>query len=166
MEISDAGVNLIKGYEGLVDGNPKTVNLDPYMDPVGIWTIGWGHAIPYGKGLLTGRDKAPIIRQLYPDGITRADAVALLKSDIKAHARPVDAWVKVPLTQNQYDALVSLVFNIGPGNFQKSQVFARLNKGDYKGAAAAFLNHVKAKGRVLPGLVRRRKEESALFLKG
>lgn len=73
--------------------------------------------------------------------------------------------VKVPLTQNQYDALVSLVFNIGRGSFARSSLLKKLNAGDMTGAAQEFPRWVYAKGKKLPGLITRRNDEMELFLK-
>jgi lysozyme len=135
-EINRAGLDLIKSYEGLVDGDPATVNLDPYVDPIGILTIGWGHAITYGKNFLKD-NKADwkIARALYPSGISTSEAEMLLCGDIHAHTMVLDHLVTVPLTENQSAALASLAFNIGAGNFAKSTLLKLLNKGNFKAAA-------------------------------
>lgn len=162
-------VDLIKSFEGLPDGDPRTVNLDPYLDPVGIWTIGWGHAIADVMGRhLKGPAGRAEARARYPRGITRADAEALLRADLRPRAADVARLVKVQLTDAQFGALVSLVFNIGVGNLASSTLLKLLNAGDYAGAAEQFL--VWNKGRVggklvaLRGLTRRRKAERAMFL--
>lgn len=164
-EVNQAGIELIKSFEGIVDGDPSTVNLDPYADPIGILTIGWGHAITFGERFLRDNkaDRA-IAKKLYPNGITRAEAEELLRHDIKEHTRDLEYLIKVPLTDNQFAALASLAFNIGVGNFRKSSVLRLLNQKNYKGAAERFLLWNKAGGRVLKGLVRRREAERQLFL--
>lgn len=101
--------------------------------------------------------------------ITKAQSRAYLRKDLARFERCVNDAVTVPINQNQFDALVSLAFNIGEANFEKSSVLRLLNQKNYTGAADAFLRWNKAKKKgvltVLPGLTRRRKEERALFLK-
>ncbi|MBP8282382.1 MAG: lysozyme [Chromatiaceae bacterium] len=137
---SPAGIALIQAHEGL--------RLTAYRDPVGIWTIGYGSTSHVHPGMQITRDQATL--RLYHD-VDDAEAT-------------VNRRVTVPLTQSQFDALVSLVFNIGGGAFRKSTLLQKLNAGDYAGAAGEFGRWVKAKGRVLPGLVTRRAAERALFL--
>lgn len=141
MKIDINGLNLIKHFEGLW--------LRAYKCPANIWTIGYGHT--------TG---------VCPDDvITEDQAISLLRKDIAESERAVNQYVHVPLTQNQFDALVSFVFNLGVGNFSTSTLLKKINAGDYDGAAREFGRWVNAGGKALPGLVRRRKAESALFLK-
>lgn len=168
-EVNPAGIDLIKRYEGIADGNPATVNLDPYVDPVGILTIGYGHAITFGERFLRNNPKdRKLAKDLYPDGITRAEAEALLKQDITDHTRELETLIKVPLTDNQFAAVASLAFNIGVANFKRSSVLAKLNQGKYRESADRFLlwNKGTFAGRLvqLRGLVRRREAEKKLFL--
>lgn len=165
--INAAGIALVKAFEGILDGDPRTVNLDPYLDPVGIWTIGWGHAIrDVGGSLLRGPSKAARARELYPGGLTLDQANDLLVADLLDAARDVLALVTVPLTDNQFSALVSFEFNTGA--LKTSTLLKKLNASQYQEAAAQFGRWVK--GRVhgelktLPGLVRRRDAERLLFL--
>ena len=141
--ISDYGVSLIKSFEGL--------RLESYQDSGGVWTIGYGH---------TGPDVGAGQR------ITAARAEELLRDDVAHAEATVNAMVTAPITQNQYDALVSLVFNIGSGNFSRSQLLAKLNAGDAAGAAAEFSEWITAKGVALGGLVARRAQEANLFRSG
>jgi len=97
------------------------------------------------------------------DEITQAQAVELLAADVERHADGVRRLVDVPLTQNQFDSLVSLVFNIGIGAFQRSTLLKKLNDSDYEGAQAEFARWVYAGGRRLKGLERRREAEAKLF---
>ena len=164
-EINQAGLDLIKSFEGILDGDPKTVNLDPYVDPVGIYTIGWGHAIVWGNGFLktsTPNAKA-IAKQLYPNGLTRQQAEDLLRADIRAHSMPVEALIKVPVTDNQFAALVSFAFNLGVNNLRNSTLLKKVNARDFAGAALEFAKWNKAGGQVLKGLTRRREAEATLF---
>jgi len=137
MQTSSAGLALIKEHEGL--------RLDAYLCPARVWTIGYGH---------TG-DVHPGQR------ITEAMADLLLQSDLKSFERAVNAAVKVPLTQGQFDALVSFAFNVGAGAFRLSTLLRVLNEGDYRAAAKQFDRWVHGGGKVLPGLVRRRRDERA-----
>jgi lysozyme len=162
-DISDAGLDLIKSFEGIPDGDPTTVKIDPYLDPVGIWTIGWGHAIAVGDAWLRGAENRKAARALYPGGITIEQAETKLRGDVMDSCRDVESLVKKPLTDNQFAALVSFTFNLGRGNLAKSTLLRKLNAGDYAGAAAEFGRWNKADGKVLSGLVKRRAAEAALF---
>jgi len=162
-EINQAGLDLIKSFEGILDGNPATSNLDPYLDPVGIWTIGWGHAIVVGKDFLRGKENKAKAFALYPGGLTIPEAETLLRADVMDKCRDVDSLVKVSLNDNQYAAIVSFTFNLGVGNLKQSTLLKKLNAGDFEGAADEFRKWNKAGGRVLAGLTRRREAEAALF---
>src|SRR5437868_5804272 len=81
-DINQAGLDLIKSFEGILDGDPSTTKLDPYLDPVGIWTIGWGHAIRVGNDFLRGAANRARARALYPGGLTMEQAEALLRADV------------------------------------------------------------------------------------
>ncbi|UGA37973.1 lysozyme [Chromobacterium haemolyticum] len=142
MKTSAKGITLIQKSEGL--------RLKAYQDSVGVWTIGYGH---------TGPDVKPGMV------ITQAQADALLARDLERFEAGVARLVKVPLNQNQFDALVCFSFNLGLGALQGSTLLLRLlNAGDYAGAAAQFPRWNKAGGKELPGLTRRRAAEQAMFL--
>jgi len=133
---------LTQQFEGL--------KLTAYRDVAGIWTIGYGHT---GKDVYAGRV------------ITHQEALALLAADLHAAISVVNLRVKVPLTQNQFDALVDFAFNAGIGAFVTSTLLRDLNAGDYTGAAAQFVLWDHAGGKVVPGLLKRRQAEAELFLK-
>lgn len=139
MKTSKNGIELIKKWEGL--------SLTSYTDSVGVWTIGYGHT----------KTAKPHQR------ITEKQAEELLRQDLASHEVFVNRYVKVELTQNQFDALSSFVFNLGGGALQKSTLLKKLNKEDYEGAAAEFDKWVNAGGKRLQGLVNRRKAERELF---
>ena len=165
-EINQAGLNLIKSFEGIRDGDPSTTNLDPYVDPVGIYTIGWGHAIVWGNGFLrtsTPNSKA-IAKQLYPNGLTMDEAETLLRNDIHSTSLPVEGLVKVPINDNQFAALVSFAFNLGVNNLRNSTLLRKVNARDFAGASKEFAKWNKAGGKVLAGLTRRRAAEAQLFM--
>lgn len=144
LRTSEEGLDLIREYEGL--------RLEAYPDP-GTggepWTIGYGH---------TGDDVFPRMR------ITRTEADALLRGDVQHAEKAVRDLVRVPLTQHQFDALVSFCFNCGRGALAKSTLLRKLNAGDYDAVPAELARWNKAAGRVMPGLVRRRKAEAALWV--
>ena len=154
MKISQAGIDLIKSFEGLGDGDPTTVILEPYKDPVGLWTIGWGHLIRPGKAF-----------KKFSEGITVEQAERLLRTDVLFAEQAVDSYVKVKLNQNEFDALVSFIFNVGGRAFLDSTLLQILNHNDNRAEAAdQFLRWVYAKGRKLKGLENRRAKERELFL--
>lgn len=161
MKTSLAGAKLIADFEGFPnDGRP-------YNDPVGYATVGYGHLI--GKRRVEPADAHSqwIEGQHTPGRLTEAEGERLLIVDLHERELAVERLVKVPLSQNEFDAVMSLVYNIGVGNFADSTVLRRLNTADPQGAADAFLLWTKAGSppRVLDGLVRRRRAERALFLK-
>jgi len=166
--INKEGLEIVKRFEGLEDGDPTTVNLDPYSCPAGVWTIGWGHAIFYNDRML--REKNPGDREiaisLYPGGLTIQQADDLLKSDMIRYALQLENAAKcISLCDNQFSALVSFVFNVGIGNFIASTMLKKLGVGDYLGAADEFPKWRRANGQILNGLVKRRAAERELFLK-
>lgn len=146
MRVSKHGREFITAHEGEV--------LKVYLDPVGLPTMGVGH-------LLTDEEKAK-----YPVGsvITRGVSQEFLERDLRRFENAINNLVKVPLNQNQFDALVSFAFNVGEANFKRSSVLRHLNAGLYAKAAEALLAWNKSKGKVLAGLTRRREEERELFL--
>jgi lysozyme len=142
-KLSQEGLNHIKKSERL-----RLTAYLPTKDDV--WTIGWGHTKTARKGMV----------------ITEKQAQKLLRQDLAWVRTTISTLVRVPLSQSQYDALASFIFNIGRTKFAKSTLLRKLNSGDYLGAANEFPRWNKQKGKVLRGLTRRRKEERASFLKG
>lgn len=142
MKTSASGLSLLKAHEGC--------RLKAYMDTGGVWTIGYGHT----EGVRAG------------DTCTQAQAEAWLVEDVVDAEKQVGNGVRVPLTQNQFDALVSLVYNIGGGAFFSSTLLRKLNAGDYTGAAGQFTRWIFDNGMIVNGLVLRRSDERALFLTG
>lgn len=140
MKTSDNGKKLIKKFEGC--------RLKVYKCAAGVPTIGYGHT----------KNVRPFMV------ITQQEADELFEEDIKEFENAVNTLVKVPLTQNQYDALVSFTFNLGIGSLQQSTLLKLLNNGDYTGAAEQFKRWVYAGKYVVHGLVVRREEEKKLFL--
>ena len=128
----------------------EACRLTAYQDSVGVWTIGYGH---------TGRDVHP------GQVITLEQAEELLRQDMLIAELAVNHDVHVPLTQNQFDALCDLVFNIGGSEFSTSHLLLYLNEGFYTKAADEFPKWNHAGGKVLPGLTKRREAERQLFLR-
>lgn len=139
--INAAGLSLLKSFEGL--------ELQAYLDPVGVWTIGYGTT----SGVYPGMT------------ISRTQAETLLKNDLQRFETSVTEAVTRPITDNQFSALVSFTYNVGSGAFANSTLLRLLNQGDIQGAANQFLVWVYAGRMVLPGLARRRRAERLLFLK-
>lgn len=149
--ISHKGVEMITRFEG--GQNPHDGLFHPYWDKYGkVWTIGYGHT-----GGVSAKSKP----------LTKTQAEELLRKDINTKYAPgALSPVKVRINQNQADALISLVYNIGPGAFANSTLLKELNKGNIRKAADEFLHWNKgANGQMLPGLTKRRAVERALFLK-
>ena len=138
--INEIGLNLIKDFEGL--------RLNAYQDAVGVWTIGYGHTSTAYPG----------------QRITTTQATALLRQDVANFENAVTRAVRVPITENQFAALVSFAYNVGSGALNSSTLLRKLNAGDTFGAANEFLRWNRAGGRVLAGLTRRREAERSLFL--
>lgn len=142
MKLSEAGLSFIANEEGFVD--------HVYLDQVGVATIGYGHVVRAGETFMAT--------------ITVAQGRAILAQDVSAVEDALSALVTVPLTQPQFDALVSLAFNIGAAAFSSSTLLKLLNIGDYAGAAEQFPVWRMGGGGVLPVLVRRRARERTMFL--
>lgn len=143
MKISAAGIELLKQFEGC--------RLTAYQDSVGVWTIGFGTTAGVKEG----------------QTISQVKAEEYLRSDLAIFEKAVTESLKVPVNQNQFDALVSFTYNVGVSAFRSSTLLNLINeKTDKKVVAAEFSKWVKAGNQTLPGLVSRRKAESELFLKG
>ncbi len=147
MDVSSNGLAFIRQQEGL--------RLNPYKDSAGNWTIGYGHKIVAGD-------------PYYPVGqvtsISAAQAEQLFEQDVEnIAAQYIRGYVLVPLTQNQFDALCSLVYNIGPANFEASTLLRDLNSSDYAGAANEFNKWIYSGGIQDPVLIQRRAAESQMF---
>lgn len=147
MKTSDDGINLIKKFEGF--------RSKPYQDVAGISTIGFGNT-----HYLDGRKV-----QLNDPAITLEEGEALLLAVLPKYERAVLNCLKVPVTQAQFDALVSFCYNLGEKNLARSTLMRKLNAGDTIGASEEFERWVRAGNKVLKGLVKRRKAEKQLFLK-
>jgi len=166
MKLSKAGEDLMHKYEGYRNR--------PYLCPAHIWTIGYGHVLYQEQirlPMTASEDK--IARKDYPlkpeDNRvwTKQEIEDLFSMDVASFERGVLRLVPgCAGRQGSFDALVSFAFNAGLGNLQRSQMRMRANRSDWEGAAEALMAWTKGGGKVLPGLVKRREAEKALFLSG
>lgn len=140
MRISQKGINLIKQFEGC--------RLTAYLDQVGVPTIGYGSTVGVRLGMTITQDEAD-------------QRLLNFLSDIEDD---INNMVKVEIDQNQFDALCSFAYNLGPNALKRSTLLTKLNEGDFDAAADNFLKWVMAGGRVDPGLTKRRAYERELFL--
>ena len=170
MKLSKAGEDLMHRFEGF--------RSKPYLCPAHIWTIGYGHVL-YQEQI-----RLPMVR---PPGKTQAD-IPMIRKEMPLKPEDFRVWTKTEIDelfradvasfergvlrlvpgcvgrQGSFDALVSFAFNAGLGNLQRSTIRMRANRGDWEGAAEAFMAWTKGGGKVLPGLVKRREAERSLFL--
>lgn len=137
---SSTGLALTRSFEGL--------RLEAYQDSVGVWTIGYGHTGPEVH---------------HGQCISELQAETLLRGDLTSAVRTVQKAASVSLEQHQFDALVDFCFNVGRGNFLGSSLLRYINQREFDSAALQFGLWVHAGGKVVPGLVRRRGAEAALF---
>ena len=144
MRMSAAGLAVVKEFEGL--------KLKAYKCPAAVWTVGYGHTSAAGNPIVT------------PDlVISNAEAEQILERDMVQYEDGVRKFVKVELTQNQFDALVDFAYNAGVGALQKSTLLKKVNAGKFDEVPAEFMKWTKGGGKELPGLVRRRRAEVKLW---
>lgn len=141
--ITKEGLNLIKRFEGF--------ESEIYLDAAGLPTIGYGHLIRKGE------------HKIFENGISESAAGALLAKDVWAAESAVLRLINVPLTDGQFDALVSFTFNLGSGALQRSTLRRKVNREEHEEVPAEFMRWVWAGGRKLRGLIRRRSAEAMLY---
>ena len=139
METSSEGISLIQKFEGC--------ELEAYQCSAGVWTIGYGHTKDVVEGMT----------------ITKEQAEQMLVDELHEYENYINKYVTVALSQNQFDALVSWVYNLGPANLKASTMLKVLNSGKYEDVPAQMKRWNKAGGEVLEGLIRRREAEACLF---
>ena len=139
METSSEGISLIQKFEGC--------ELEAYQCSAGVWTIGYGHTKDVVEGMT----------------ITKEQAEQMLVDELHEYENYINEYVTVALSQNQFDALVSWVYNLGPANLKASTMLKVLNSGKYEDVPAQIKRWNKAGGKVLEGLIRRREAEACLF---
>jgi len=139
MNISQEGLSLIKKFEGC--------EYNAYKCAAGVWTIGYGHTADVKEG----------------DLVTQQEADKILEEDMKEYEGYIKSAVTVDLNQNQFDSLVSWVFNLGPSNLSSSTLLTKINNKDWDNVPEQIKRWNKAGGKVLEGLIRRREAEALLF---
>jgi len=139
MNISQEGISLIKKFEGC--------ELEAYKCAAGVWTIGYGHTKNVKEN----------------DVITKEEAESMLVHELQEYCNDVDIAVKVDLKQNEFDALVSWTYNLGPTNLNSSTMLRVLNEGKHDDVPTQIKRWNKAGGEVLKGLIRRRNAEALMF---
>ena len=140
-QVTKAGIALIKAFEGF--------SALPYKDVANLWTVGYGHLIRQSEAFTR---------------VSEQEAEDLLANDLFTAERAVLGLTKVTLTDNQFNALVSFVFNLGSGAYQRSTLRSKINRGEYELSAGEFLKWIWAGGKKIKGLLRRRIAERDLFL--
>jgi lysozyme len=160
MKVSDAAKAMIKHHEG--------VRMRPYRCPALLWTVGVGHVIDPSHAAVKYEERRTLP---IPDGWDRSlsmgEVDAILAQDLGRFERGVARLCPAVVGhQGRFDALVSFAFNVGLGNLQRSSLRMKTNRGEFEEAADEFMKWTKAGGRVLPGLVKRRQDERALYLNG
>lgn len=141
MNLSENGLALIELSEGF--------SAMPYSDAAGFQTIGYGHKVRQGED--------------FPNGVTLKQGKEILQADAAEAEAAVNELVKVPLNQNQFDALVDFTYNLGRGNLASSHLLSRLNGGNYAAVPDEMQRWVRSGDKIEPGLVTRRKREAALW---
>ena len=157
MKVSEKAIHMIKHHEG--------VRQKPYRCPAKLWTVGVGHVLypEQGKLKLDERDGFALkIEDFRTFSMGEVDAI--LRADLDRFERGVEKFCPVPLTQGQFDALVSFSFNVGLGTLQRSTLRQKILRGDMEGASQELLKYCMAGGKVLKGLLNRRNDERAVFL--
>ncbi|HSF24400.1 MAG TPA: lysozyme [Blastocatellia bacterium] len=154
MDASEHGLELLKLWEGF--------KLKVYKDSAGLPTIGVGHLLTKSE-LSSGKIAINGLPVRYTDGLTEQQVLDLLSQDVKPAEQTVNTSVKVPLNQNQFDALVSFTFNVGGGAFKASTLLKLLNQNKYADVPAQLLRWTRAAGKVVQGLVNRRQNEIKLW---
>ena len=160
MKTSEAGIQLIKSFEGC--------HNTPYRCPAALWTIGYGHVLYPDQARLKTPERALYgIKDDHNRTFEYDEIDSILEKDLQRFEAGVLRLCPAAAdSQSQFDAIVSFSFNVGLGNLQSSTLRMQYNRGDIEGAADEFLKWTKASGKVLKGLVRRREAERALFLTG
>ncbi len=160
MKVSKAAIDMIKHHEG--------VRTKPYRCPALLWTVGVGHVIDPTHATVKYEERKSLpIPAGWDRTLTMDEVDGILSQDLGRFERGVVRLCPAAVgNQGVFDALVSFAFNVGLGNLQRSSLRMKTNRGEFEEAAEEFMKWTKAGGRVLPGLVKRRQDERALYLSG
>ena len=165
MKTSINGINLIQHFESLHDGDLKIIGLQPKMDPVGIWTEGWGHAIRDDKGNFIKGISNKQLAYKFSKIKTKEEADKQLLIDLEPREHLVIQNIKVNLNQNQFDALISYVYNTGGSGTLYSLINKKASDLDIRKWIETHYITGQGSKTPLPGLVKRRKAEADLYFK-
>jgi lysozyme len=160
VKVSAAAIDMIKSHEG--------VRTKPYRCPALLWTVGVGHVIdPTHAAVKYEERKSLPVPAGWDRALTMDEVDRILSQDLGRFERGVVRLCPAAVgRQGVFDSLVSFAFNVGLGNLQRSSLRMKTNRGEFEEAADEFLKWTKAAGRVLPGLVKRRNDERAMYLAG
>jgi len=157
MNVSERAIKVISHHEG--------VRFRPYRCPAKLWTIGVGHVLyPDQAKIPLDQRMAYQLKDQDNRQFTSQEVDGILKFDLDRFERGVGNFCPVPLSQGNFDALVSFSFNVGLGTLQRSTLRQKLLRGDKEGAAEELLKYCMAGGKILKGLQNRRIDERAMFL--
>lgn len=157
MNVSAKCINMIRHHEG--------VRFKPYKCPARLWTVGVGHVLYPEQGRLPLDQRDSFQLKAEDARVFSTEEVdAILRHDLSRFESGISKLCPVPLTQGQFDALVSFGFNLGLGGVQRSTLRQKVLRGEMEEAAEEFLKFTRGGGKILPGLVKRRNDERALFL--
>ena len=157
MKVSDKCISMIRHHEG--------VRFRAYRCPAKLWTLGVGHVLYPLQGRLPLDQRQDFPLQAQDDRtFTTEEVDGILRNDLARFERGVTTLCPISLTQGQFDSLCSFSFNCGLGTLQRSTLRQKLLRGETEDAAQELLKYVIGGGRVLPGLVKRRQDERAVFL--
>jgi len=158
VKVSPAAIHMIKHHEG--------VRMRPYRCPALLWTVGVGHVIDPSHAAVKYEERRTLpIPEGWDRSLSMGEVDVILAQDLGRFERGVARLCPAAVGhQGRFDALVSFAFNVGLGNLQRSSLRMKTNRGEFEEAADEFMKWTKAGGRVLPGLVKRRQDERALYL--
>jgi lysozyme len=162
MKVSKTCLEVLKHHEG--------VRQKPYLCPAKLWSIGVGHVMYPEQAKYPSTPEGMAKRAAWPlqekdnRRFSMEEVDAILAHDLARFERGVERLITVRLTQGQFDCLVSFAFNLGLGGLQRSPVRQAVNRGDHEAAMASLVKYCKGGGKVLPGLVKRRRDERAMYL--
>jgi lysozyme len=167
VKINKFGLDIIKSYESLHDGNLKVIGLQPKLCPAGVWTEGYGRAM-FGKDgkFLTRKNTTQEQAEKLATIKNKLQAEVALLEDTEEFSKKIKPFIKVEIDDNMFSALVSFAYNLGAGALQKSTLLKKLNSKDFIGASEEFKKWNKSGDKIMLGLTRRRESEKNLFLQG
>lgn len=167
LKINQAGLDIIKSYESLHDGNLKVIGLQPKLCPAGIWTEGYGRAMLGKDGkFLTKKNTTQEQAEKLSTIKTKEQAEKALLEDTKKFSEKIKIFFKIDINDEIFSSLVSFSYNLGTNALKNSTLLKKLNNKDFIGASEEFKKWNTSNGKIMLGLTRRRESEKQLFLSG